>query len=80
MKPHDIDMGFGETLGYIKLGRKVARSGWNGKNMYVELQTPTETSKMTLPYLFMKTADGHLVPWLASQTDILAEDWFVINE
>ncbi|MGY4295351.1 hypothetical protein ACVWXN_003446 [Bradyrhizobium sp. i1.4.4] len=30
---------------------------------------------MSLPYIYMKTADSHLVPWLASQTDILGEDW-----
>ncbi len=72
----DIDFGF--ALDYVKQGRKIARKGWNGKDMYVELQTPTETSKMTLPYLFMKTADDQLVPWLASQTDLLANDWFVL--
>lgn len=69
---------FGLALDYLKQGRKVARTGWNGKDMYIELQTPTETSKMTLPYLFMKTADDQLVPWLASQTDLLADDWFLI--
>jgi hypothetical protein len=43
----------------------------------VALQTPDEHSKMGLPYLYMSTVDDRLVPWLASQTDILAEDWFV---
>ena len=53
----------------------VARSGWNGKNMWIALQRPDSDSKMTLPYIYMFTAQGDLVPWLASQTDILAEDW-----
>ena len=43
--------------------------------MWLELQYPDESSKMTLPYIFMSTADSHLVPWLASQTDVLAFDW-----
>lgn len=68
---------FEEALAMLKQGAKIAREGWNGKGMHVELQTPTETSKMTLPYIFMKTADNNLVPWLASQTDLLAEDWVI---
>lgn len=71
--------GFGYAIGYLKIGRKVARQGWNGKGMWLELQTPTENSKMTLPYIYMKTADDQLVPWLASQTDMLAEDWRVVE-
>ena len=66
---------FGNALEYLKQGRKMTRVGWNGKGMYIELQRPTALSKMTLPYIYMKTAQGGLVPWLASQTDLLAEDW-----
>lgn len=51
------------------------REGWNGKDMYITLQCPDENSKMTQPYVYMKTAEGNLVPWVASQTDLLAEDW-----
>lgn len=51
------------------------RKGWNGKGMWIGLQRPTDTSKMTLPYIFMYTAQGDYVPWLASQTDMLADDW-----
>lgn len=54
---------------------RVCRSGWNGKNMYLELQIPDTNSKMTLPYVYMKTAQGDFVPWLCSQTDLLATDW-----
>lgn len=56
-------------------GCRVCRSGWNGKNVYLALQIPDEHSKMTLPYIYMFTAQGDLVPWLASQTDLLATDW-----
>lgn len=68
-------MNFGDALHGLKNGQKLARAGWNGKGMHVELQTPDANSKMTLPYIFMKTAQGDLVPWLASQTDLLANDW-----
>jgi hypothetical protein len=69
---------FGGALSALRSGRKVARSGWNGKGMWLALQVPDAHSKMTLPYVYMKTAQGDLVPWLASQTDILSEDWSVL--
>ena len=69
---------FGEAISELKKGNKVARKGWNGKNMWLELQVPDTNSKMTLPYIYMKTADNNKVPWLASQTDMLSEDWEVI--
>ena len=68
-------MDFGEALKALKAGKKAARAGWNGKGMWIQLQVPDANSKMQLPYLYMKTADDKLVPWLASQTDVLAEDW-----
>ncbi len=71
-------MNFGQAIEHLKNGGKVQRSGWNGKGMYLELQSPDAESKMTLPYIFMFTADKNLVPWLASQTDILSEDWKAI--
>lgn len=70
---------FGEAIEELKMGNKVSRSGWNGKTMYLELQAPDEHSKMTLPYIYMRTVTGDLVPWLASQTDMLSEDWDVIT-
>ena len=66
---------FGLALSKLKRGLRVARSGWNGKGMWLELQRPDGGSKMTLPYVYMSTVTGDLVPWLASQTDVLAEDW-----
>ena len=58
-----------------KVKGRVRRSGWNGKGMWLELQKPDDHSKMTMPYVFMSTAQGDLVPWLCSQTDLLAADW-----
>ena len=69
------DLSFGEALIYIKTGASVARQGWNGKGMWIKQQVPDFYSKMTLPYIYMKTADDQLVPWLASQSDLLANDW-----
>ena len=71
-------MKFGEAVEALKADHKVARRGWNGKNMWLKLQRPDANMKMTLPYIYMKTADAQLVPWLASQTDILSEDWIFI--
>ena len=76
-------MDFGTALVELKRGNKVARSGWNGVGLWLELQTPDANSKMTLPYIYInypkdaKTTPGAKVPWLASQTDMLAEDWSV---
>ena len=70
----------GWAINALREGEQVRRSGWNGKGMWLELQTPDENSKMTLPYVFMSTAQGDLVPWLCSQTDLLAVDWEIAGE
>jgi hypothetical protein len=68
-----------QTIGWavkqLQNDDRVRRAGWNGKGMWLELQKPDEHSKMTLPYVYMSTAQGDLVPWLCSQTDLLATDW-----
>ena len=80
------NMTFGLALEALKKGFKVARKGWNGKGIYIELQVPDEHSKMTLPYIYIVTnglvtdnpdAPKGVVPWLGSQTDLLAEDWYI---
>lgn len=72
---------FGWVIGRMKTIKKArfARKGWNGKSQWIELQEPDEHSKMTLPYIFIRTVQGSLVPWLASQTDMLGEDWFLFG-
>lgn len=78
-------MNFGQALDAMKQGDRVTRGGWNGKGLWIELQIPDVDSKMTLPYLFInypddaKNTPGARVPWLASQTDILSEDWNVAS-
>lgn len=74
---------FSQALEALKAGGKVSRNGWNGIGMFLLIQTPDEHSKMTLPYIyltFVNSEGTQRVPWLASQSDILASDWFVIPE
>lgn len=82
---------FGEALKLLNAGKSVSRLGWNGKGLFITMQIPDENSKMTKPYLYITTPAGSTnqfgginekeerVPWLASQTDILATDWFATN-
>jgi len=71
-------MDFGAAIRALKAGHRVARAGWNGKGMWLELQVPDAHSKMSLPYIFMFTACKNQVPWFASQADVLAEDWQIV--
>jgi hypothetical protein len=71
-------MNFGEALDALKRGRKVTRDGWNGKGMWLALQVPDAHSKMSRPYVYMRTVDDQLVPWVASQSDLLVEDWAIV--
>jgi len=81
-------MNFGEAIFHMKLGSKCARGGWNGKGIFIAIQNPDENSKMTRPYIYIDTtglqttnpeAPKSCVPWLASQTDMLAEDWHILR-
>ena len=79
---------FGLAVEALKLGKRVARAGWNGKGMWLCLVQDWDMpdSKLprliddleALPWIGMKTADNKFVPWLASQTDVLAEDWVIV--
>lgn len=88
-------MTFGMALEAVKRGARVARSGWNGKNMFIFLVPgskfqvnrppllgiyPEGTTVKYHAHVDMRTADGQIVPWLCSQTDMLAEDWMIIEE
>lgn len=97
-----LTFGFGSALGALKHGHRVARTGWNGKGMWLSLscdgtrEVPVSGfwskhnaahayangGKATvLPSITMKTADGSiLMGWLASQTDMLAEDWHIVPD
>lgn len=81
-------MTFGEVLEALKDGAnvRVARTGWNGKGMWLAMQRRDAGSKNTLPYIYIEYPAGHAaypdgsrVPWQPSQTDMLAEDWEIMN-
>lgn len=81
---------FADVVRGLKMGKRFARSGWNGKGMFIFLVPGShfEVSREPLAsilgmgtpvdyhaHIDMKTAQGYIVPWLASQADMLAEDW-----
>lgn len=87
-------MNFGQALEALKEGRKLARTGWNGKNMYVFLVDGSNfvvsrqpllallgegTAVTYKPHLDMVHADGSIGVWTAVTNDILAEDWQVVG-
>ena len=84
---------FGLALAAMKVGKRVSRAGWNGKGMWLTVvgtssydvasrlfpnRNSIEPVIDLLPWIGMKTADGKFVPWLASQTDVLADDWVLV--
>lgn len=88
-------MDFGKALEILKDGGKVAREGWNGKDMFIFLVNgstfqvnrppllgiyPEGTTIQYHAHIDMRTADGHIVPWVASQSDLLADDWLGVAE
>lgn len=87
-------MNFGSALEAIKDGKRVARAGWNGKGMFLFLVPGSTFTVNREPLLSimgegtqvqyhahidMKTAQGYVVPWLASQADLLSEDWEIVD-
>jgi len=85
---------FSHALAALKLGHRVQREGWNGKGMFLFL-VPGSVFKVNREPLLsivgegtevqyhahidMKTAQGYVVPWLASQADLLADDWYILR-
>ncbi len=87
------DMSFGHALEALKSGERVSRKGWNGKGMWLRLvhssayeiapgsfdtHEANPCNPDLLPFIGMKTVDDKFVPWLASQTDALADDWCIV--
>ena len=85
-------MNFSDALKRIKLGERLFRKGWNGQNQFI-FMVPGSTFEVNrkpllgiyprgkqinyLPHIDIVTVNGSVVPWLASQGDIFAEDWAV---
>lgn len=72
MAQHDI----GWAVDQLWKNVPISRRGWNGPNQFLTLQKRDGQSHMTLPYVFITTVQGDRVPWLCSQTDLLARDWY----
>lgn len=85
-------MTFSEALEALKEGKRVSRTGWNGRGMFIFLVpgsnfTVNREPLLSImgagkevtyrPHIDMKDAEGKVVPWLASQTDLLADDWCI---
>ena len=85
-----MNLTFSQALEFLQAGHKLCRSGWNGTGMFVFLVPGSsfEVNRQPLlgiypegtqidyqPHIDIKTADDTVVPWLASQSDLLAEDW-----
>ena len=90
----DDGFDFGSAIRLMKAGLLVARKGWNGKGMFLFLVQGSQFKVNRAPllgifdegteinyhaHIDMRTATGEIVPWLASQTDMLAEDWVVVS-
>jgi hypothetical protein len=90
-EPEHFD--FGVAIRHLKDKKEVARTGWNGKRMFLFIiQGSNDIAKLNgygfgeyeneptfQDAIFMRTADNKLVPWLASQTDVLADDWVIYS-
>ena len=90
------EMSFGLAIEALRSGKKVARKGWNGKNMWLVLDPGKNNFTMNPgttyynagirivdinPHIDMFTAQGTMQPgWLASHADMLADDWFIVAE
>ena len=72
-------LNFSSAIQLLLSGDRMSRVGWNGPGQFIELQLPDAHSKMTKPYLYITTVQGDRIPWLASQTDLLAEDWYIVE-
>lgn len=90
-----LPVGFGVALIALKAGKRVTRQGWNGKGMFIyhvpaNRYPPTTRAGYDLAsgpdfcvpyraYVAMKTVDGDVVPWVCSQSDLLEEDWLILE-
>lgn len=80
-----VNMDIGSAVFAMREGKRVRRAGWNGKGMWLQfvhewrIDAPPGHGVRLLPWVGMKTADNGFVPWLCSQTDLLATDWELVE-
>jgi acyl CoA:acetate/3-ketoacid CoA transferase alpha subunit len=79
-------MNFADAVNSLHDGKTVARKGWNGKGMWLvkadrgTFEIDGKVGGNLIPFIVMKTADNKFVPWLASQSDVLSNDWEIVGE
>lgn len=74
-------MTFDQALPWLREGTRITRRGWSGKDMWLGIYQPDSDQSivaMTSEFIYLRTSTGERVPWTASQTDILAIDWWVL--
>lgn len=76
-RPSPVELGksFGEAIYNLKQGKRVYRRGWHTQGMYLELFKPL--TKGSRPFVFLTLPEGDIIPWTASQADMLEEDWVI---
>ena len=83
-------LSFSQALEAMKQGECVSRIGWNGKGMYIYITSAKILKKQVFSgegpdplvnstFIAMKTVTGHVMPWLANHSDLLSEDWYVVD-
>ena len=89
MKSYMTDLSFGDALEALRKNQRAARKSWNGKNIFIAIQFDTEISDMTHMYIYIDTtglvtdnpnAYKVRVAWTPTQTDMLAEDWYILDK
>lgn len=94
MEGDNSDLSFSVALEALKNGERVAREGWNGKGMFLYLVKSStfvvnrEPLKSIMgegtevryhAHIDMRTAQGYNIPWVASQADLLSDDWMILD-
>jgi len=77
---------FSEALVLLKKGYMLARKNWNEKDIFIflvpingfKIKMPNGTEMNSQQCIYLKTTQNNIIPWMPSQSDILAEDWFII--
>jgi hypothetical protein len=87
----NLGLSFAGALSNLLNNRRVYRNGWHLGGMYLQLQVPDANSANTLPYIYIvipgsintdstKNEPAQRVPWVASQTDLLSNDWEIVPD
>lgn len=81
--------GIGKAVKLMQNGERVSRGAWNGNRLdpvkfkvrlWCYLFVPSPEKPAERPFVMMRTVEGHHVPWVCSQTDLLATDWFSMDD